>query len=156
MLQQGQAALLVLAFVAGQIGSYVHAAVERHAVCPEHGEIIHVPEHVPEHMPDHGLPGHGTDGLVPHRDSGLADEDARAEASPVVGDALRDASAASDEHAHEHCYLCPASRESLTPGPSGDALAAAIPEVAALSLPAVVATSDRARYIIAPKTSPPV
>lgn len=147
MLQQGQAALLVLAFVAGQIGSYVHAAVERHAVCPEHGEIIHVPEHVPDH---------GTHGLVPHRDSGLADEDARAEASPVVGDALRDASAASDEHAHEHCYLCPASRESLTPAPSGDALAAAMPDVVPFSLPAVVATSDRARYIIAPKTSPPV
>lgn len=145
MLQQGQAALLVLAFVAGQIGSYLHAAVERHAVCPEHGELIHVPEH--------GMPA---DGLVPHRDSGLVDEDARAEASPVVGDALRDGSAASDEHAHEHCYLCPASRESLTPGPSGNALAAAMPDVVPLSLPAVVATSDRARYIIAPKTSPPV
>lgn len=154
MLQQGQAALLVLAFVAGQIGTYVHAAVERHAVCPEHGEIIHVPEHVPDHgLPEHGASAHG---LVPHRDSGLADEDARAEASPVVGDALRDAAAASDEHAHEHCYLCPASRESLTPAPSGDALAAAMPDVVPLALPAVVATSDRARYIIAPKTSPPV
>ncbi len=139
MLQQGQAALLVLAFVVGQVGSFVHAAFERHTVCSEHGEIVHVPHGMPEH-------GHVAPGTVE-----VADAQA-----PRDLDAVRDGSAAGDEHAHEHCYLCPASRESLTPGPSGDAVAAVMPAAVRFSLPAVVATSDRARYIIAPKTSPPV
>jgi hypothetical protein len=141
MLQQGQAALLVLAFVVGQVGSFVHAAFERHTVCSEHGEIVHVPHGMPEH-------GHVAPGTP-----ALADEHARA---PRDLDAIRDGAAAGDEHAHEHCYLCPASREPLTPRPSGDALAAVMPAAVAFALPAVVATSDRARYIIAPKTSPPV
>lgn len=133
----------MLAFVVAQVGSYVHAAFERHTVCAEHGEIVHVP--------GHGLPGRMEPGRM---EPGLAR--GQAEAPREAHDALRDGSAASDEHAHEHCYLCPASRESLTPGPSGDAIAAVMPDVVPFSLPAVVATSDRARYIIAPKTSPPV
>jgi hypothetical protein len=146
-LQQGQAALLVLAFVVGQVGSFVHAAFERHAVCAEHGEIVHVPHDLPEH-------GHVAPGVPGLRGTlGLAAERAQA---PRDLDALRDGSTAGEEHAHEHCYLCPVSREPLAPGPSGDAIAAVMPAAVPLSLPAVVATSDRPRYIIAPKTSPPV
>lgn len=148
MLQQGQAALLVLAFVVGQVGSFVHAAFERHTVCSEHGEIVHVPHGTPEH-------GRVAPSTVETIDTGGTGGLANAQA-PRDLDAVRDGSAAGDEHAHEHCYLCPASRESLTPGPSGDAVAAVMPAVVPFSLPAVVTTSDRARYIIAPKTSPPV
>jgi hypothetical protein len=145
MLQQGQAALLVLAFIVGQVGSFVHAAFERHTVCSEHGEIVHVPGQGPQPGPAHDQAELGT--------IGLADEHAEA---PRDLDAVRDGSAAGDEHAHEHCYLCPASREPLTPSPSGDAIAVVMPAAVSFSLPAVVATSGRARYIIAPKTSPPV
>jgi hypothetical protein len=142
-LQQAQAALLVLAFVVGQVGSFLHAAFERHTVCAEHGEIVHVPGHA-----DGGPPGHAA------AEIGLTG--GQAEASRDARDALRDGSAASAEHAHDHCYLCPASRQPLDARPSSDAIAAVVPGVVASPLPAVVASSDRARYIIAPKTSPPV
>ena len=143
-LQQGQAALLVLAFVVGQVGSYVHAAIERHTVCPEHGEIVHAPGHDLER----GLPGHDQSEI------GLAR--GQVEAPRDALDRLRDGSAAGDEHAHEHCYLCPAAREPLTSQPSSDVIAAAMPRVLPFALPAVAAASGRARYVIAPKTSPPV
>lgn len=35
------AALLVTAFLGGQLIGLVHQSTERHAVCPEHGELIH-------------------------------------------------------------------------------------------------------------------
>lgn len=154
MLQQGQAALLVLAFVVGQVGSFVHAAVERHTVCSEHGEIVHVPHGTPaDERAAAGAPGHIAAGDVDT--AATADEQAPRDVD-VDLDVLRDGAAVGDEHAHEHCYLCPASREPLSPAPSGDAIAAVMPAAVQISLPARVATGDRARYTLAPKTSPPV
>lgn len=141
---QGQAALLALVFVASQLGSHLHAVVERHARCPEHGELIHV-----DALPLAARTGpvaamgeaHGT---APH-----------AAADTAPGHALRNDAPEADGHEHDHCYLCPVSRERLGTVPNEGALAAAVPAVVAHSLPAVAAQSGRPRYVIAPKTSPP-
>jgi hypothetical protein len=138
MIQQGQAALLALVFVAGQLGSYLHAATEHHARCPEHGELVHV------------------DALPLAATGPMATPPTGPEAVPDDADALRSGAAAADGHEHDHCYLCPVSRERLGTMPSADAIAAVMPAVVAHSLPAVVAPSGRPRYIIAPKTSPPL
>jgi hypothetical protein len=131
MLLQGQAALVALVLVASQIGSHLHAATERHARCPEHGELVHVDE----------LPRAAATSAVA--------------ASAAASDALRDTSAASDEHAHEHCYLCPASRERLAPGQDAGVIAAVLPAAVSHPLPAVASAPGQPRYVIAPKTSPP-
>lgn len=126
---QGHAALLAIVFVVSQIGSYVHAAFEDHARCPEHGELIHVDE----------LP--------------------RTSAGPVATsehDALLDASAGANDHAHEHCYLCPVSRDRTAPAAQADhGVSAEMPAVVTLAPEAVAAPGGRATYTIAPKTSPP-
>jgi hypothetical protein len=135
MILQGQAALLALVFVAGQLGSHLHAVSERHVRCPEHGELIHVDELPPAAGP-------------------MA---ATAATSPAPGDvdAVRKDASAADGHEHDHCYLCPVSRERLGTIPNAGALASVMPAVVAHSLPAVVAESGQPRYVIAPKTSPP-
>jgi hypothetical protein len=133
MILQGQAALLALVFVAGQLGSHLHAATEHHARCPEHGELVHV---------DAPLAA-GTVAMA-------------AATSPGDSDALRNAAAGVDGHEHDHCYLCPVSRERLGTTPNADAIAAVMPAVVAHSLPAMVAHGGQPRYIIAPKTSPPL
>ncbi len=139
MILQGQAALLALVFVAGQLGSHVHAVSERHVRCPEHGELIHV-----DALPLAAGPVAATAATSPA--SGTA---------PGEADALRNDASAVDGHEHDHCYLCPVSRERLGTIPNAGALAAVMPAVVAHSLPAVVAQSGRPRYVIAPKTSPP-
>lgn len=128
-LLQGQAALLVLVFVASQVGSYVHAAFENHARCPEHGELIHVDE----------LPRTAAE-VVAAGDN----------------DALLDASGDEDDHAHEHCYLCPASRDRAASSQVAHGIAASMPAVAIHAPDTAAAPGGLATYVIAPKTSPPV
>src|SRR5690606_8046906 len=122
-----------LVFVASQLGSYLHAATERHVRCPEHGELVHLAH---------------TDELPPTTGTTAA-------AGPDGADALRNGAGAGDGHEHEHCYLCPVSRERLGTVPDGSEIAVAMPAVLAHSYPAVVAQSGQPRYVIAPKTSPP-
>ncbi len=142
MILQGQAALLALMFVAGQLGSQWHALTERHARCPEHGELVHID---------------AMTGPLPATMTMTAAAVTGAEAGTAAGDAdaLRDGAAAADGHEHDHCYLCPVSRERLGMVPNAGAISAAMPAVVAHSLPAVIAQSGRQRYVIAPKTSPP-
>jgi hypothetical protein len=140
MLLQGQAALLALVFVAGQLASHLHAVSERHARCPEHGELVHVD----------ALPLAAATGPM-----AATGRDSAADTSPGDVDALRKDASAADGHEHDHCYLCPVSRERLGTVPNAGAIAAAMPAVVAHSMPAVVAQSGRPRYVIAPKTSPP-
>lgn len=127
---QGQAALLALVFVASQLAGYLHAATEHHARCPEHGELIHV------------------------------DAPAEAASRPAVATPAEDdhalRTAAADDHEHDHCYLCPVSRERLGTVPDTGALAAVLPAEIGHATPAAVAPTGRPRYIIAPKTSPPL
>ena len=143
MILQGQAALLALVFVAGQLGSQLHAVSERHARCPEHGELVHVD----------ALPLAAATGPIAATAAtgGLASDNASGEA-----DALRRDASAAEGHEHDHCYLCPVSRERLGTVPSAGAITAAMPAVVAHSLPAVLTQSGRPRYVIAPKTSPPL
>jgi hypothetical protein len=131
MILKGQAALVALVFVASQLGSYLHAATEHHARCPEHGELIHV-----------DAPAGAT----------VAVE--AADASAAEGAALR--SAGDEGHEHDHCYLCPVSRERLGTISHADAIAAATPVVIAHALPAAAMHVGQPRYVIAPKTSPPL
>jgi hypothetical protein len=131
---QGQAALLALVFVASQLGSHLHAATEHHARCPEHGELVHVEMDAPLAA----AAAAKTDGA----------------ASPE-GAALRNGAAA-EGHEHEHCYLCPVSRERLGTIPNTDTIAAAAPVAVASPQPAVVAHGGQPRYVLAPKTSPPL
>jgi hypothetical protein len=127
---QGQAALVALVFVASQLGSYLHAATEHHARCPEHGELIHVD-------------AAGGD-VVEIGDAADATE----------GAALR--SAATGDHEHDHCYLCPVSRERPGTLSHAGAIAAVTPAVIEHALPAAAAHVGQPRYLIAPKTSPPL
>src|SRR5690606_524125 len=120
-------ALIAVVFVAGNLGSLLHEATERHARCPEHGELMHVEAAAP----------------------GAAGEDARDVA------ALARPSSDSSEHEHEHCFLCPSSRERACLGPIH---AAALAPVARFAPPPARAESaPRARhvYALAPKNSPP-
>lgn len=123
------AALVVLAFVAGNLASSVHAATERHGRCPEHGEVIHFGEETPR-----------------------ADVARTESPGPVAVDAAGDAS----PHEHEHCYLCPTARERAG---LAAATVATCTVPAELPLPRhalAVAPAIADLYIIAPKTSPPV
>lgn len=138
-IQQGQAALLALVFVVSQVGSYLHAATEHHARCPEHGELVHI---------DLGAPLAAA--AAAETDRATRPDD------PDGGDALRDGAAAGEGHEHEHCYLCPVSRERLGTISNTDTILAAAPAAVASPLPAVVVHGDRPRYVLAPKTSPPL
>ena len=134
MILQAQAALLAVVFVASQVGSYLHAATEHHARCPEHGELIHV-------------------------DAPPAADTAATETAPGTthdGHALRNGTHGADSHEHDHCYLCSVSRERLGTVPSAETTAPVMAAVVAHAQPAVVAHSGQSRYVIAPKTSPPL
>jgi hypothetical protein len=144
MMLQGQAALLALVFVAGQLGSLLHAVSERHARCPEHGELVHVD----------ALPLAAATG--PMAATAATGRDTATETDLGDADALRGTASTGEGHEHDHCYLCPVSRERLGPVPNTGAIAAVTPAEVAHSLPAVVAPSGRRGYVIAPKTSPPV
>jgi len=125
-------AVVACLFVGGQIASGLHAATETHATCPEHGETIHVTDH----PADAGAPVQAS---ADHRDGASVDP------------ALPDERA----HEHEHCYLCPNTREraALT---RVDRQAPAIGDTLdPPPFPMVAAMVRGEIYVIAPKNSPP-
>jgi hypothetical protein len=128
------AALLVVA----NLVAYWHQATVVHARCAEHGELVHA-------------------------ESAGDDDHARVTASapstevPVAVAALhsRTTDAAGDDH--DHCDLCPLTREPLRLGAAVVAAARAPQAIATARAPAagtVARTIDRVRF--APKTSPPL
>jgi hypothetical protein len=127
---RGLAALVVLAFLGNSLANYIHKAVERHARCPEHGEIIHVRGELAQTAADAATP-----------------------ASP--GSHALPAAPDEDGHEHEHCYLCPTTRERLSTVSVASALLNIAPTLPRLAIHASVAPARSTIYIVAPKTSPP-
>ena len=128
LLTRSVAALILVAFVGGSLAGYFHQAVERHARCPEHGEAIHV----------------------------TAEPAATAQIAAAAGASWQRPGTEPGTHEHEHCYLCPSSRER-----SGSAAVQAWSPVALLSFPSRVEVAHSEAifseiYVLAPKTSPPV
>lgn len=123
--------VLLAAFGCLQVASLFHAATERHAVCPEHGELVHV----------------STDsGVLALAGAGDTSPETRAHAGTPTDQGAHD---------HDHCYLCPSSRVQASL-PSAETLAAAAPEAHATH--GIVATDTpiaAQRYLVAPKQSPP-
>lgn len=123
---------LVLAglYVASTAVSFAHLATTQHARCPDHGELMHVEP-------------------VTH-EAGLE------MTAPGELPTLARGGALGDPHDHDHCAVTPlgesgwAQRVSQTSAP----LLAARVDPAPLS--GDVAFVTVARYLIAPKTSPPV
>lgn len=133
-LHRGGAALLAFLFLAGNLGAVLHAAAERHARCPEHGHLIHIED----------------DAAQPHVVE--VDLDA-AESGTMV---IRSAKPTADGHDHEHCHICQISRKRALPGQATTILVAPTTELHQPRTSTVVLRADIARYILAPKTSPPV
>jgi hypothetical protein len=125
-------ALMAGFFLAAQVAISVHTATVVHAVCPEHGELIHLAGHADA---DSALRA-----AADHRPAGLEPE------APVSG-----------EHLHDICFVCTAQRAAMaltTP------LALRWREVLverAHAPPAYAAEIPPSpRYLFAPKQSPPV
>jgi hypothetical protein len=131
---KGQVALLALMFLAGNLGTFFHAATERHARCPEHGHLIHV-----------------KGDTAPEAIEALEARLAVAESGAVIGPASPD----SDDHDHDHCHLCPASRKRVLPGAGPCMPAAAATALRWDGACTHVAGTGSPLYSIAPKTSPP-
>ena len=127
------ASLLVVA----NLLSFWHQATVAHARCAEHGEIVHA--------------GHAGAGELA-RDERIA---ARGEAGHA--DELTSRSWALEGDEHDHCQVCPATRESLRLSrpvtPSAPLAAVA---VAVALAPVSIDASGVDVVRIAPKTSPPV
>ena len=128
-------AALGLLLVVVQGASLGHLLLERHEVCPEHGELIHA-----------GVAGAGH-GWGAGQPAGAESE--RAVRAPHASEAIA--------HSDDHCTalatrrelaLLPASGGELSVGPSG--------EVGTLPPRANTQHESRARYDVAPKQSPPV
>ena len=133
-LHRGGAALLTFLFLAGNLGAVLHAAVERHARCPEHGHLIHIED----------------DAAQPHSLEVVLDA---AESGTVV---IRSTESPADGHDHEHCHICQISRMRTLPGQTSSMLVAPATAQHQPHTSAVVLRADLARYTLAPKTSPPV
>jgi hypothetical protein len=127
---RGLAALVVMAFLGNSLAGYIHKAVERHARCPEHGEIIHV---------------RGELAQTP--------ADTAAAASP--GSHARPVAPDENSHEHEHCYLCPSTRERLSTVSVASVVFDTGPTLARLAVPTQAEPARADIYIVAPKTSPP-
>lgn len=132
---QGLSALLVIAFLGSSLGSFVHKATERHARCPEHGEVIHVSSASGLAAAAVELAGAPADGL------GAV---ARTPADNAAG------------HEHEHCYLCPTSRERVGLVAAHSLLLPIHAASSAATPSSHAAPPSLALYLLAPKTSPPV
>lgn len=119
--------------MASHLGALLHLAAGKHAVCAEHGELVHVDSHAagPEHGSDHD----------PLGDHALTDDPA----GPVE----------SDEH--DHCSIA-VTRAEAAFCPHVFVLRAPRPPVV-VSQPAApvecIRTPGIATYLIAPKQSPP-
>jgi hypothetical protein len=127
------AALLVVA----NLVAHWHQATVVHARCAEHGEVVHAAD--------------GLDDGADHATAAIASDQA-----PVAIAILHSRAAGSAGDDHEHCDLCPLTREPLRLGAAVAVAAPAPLAVAAARAPsaqAAVRTIDRVRF--APKTSPP-
>ena len=123
--------IAAVAFVGGQLLSGYHSLTERHVVCSEHGETLH-------------LPGQ-SETLAGDSDEQKAHSGSHVQpAEPVQGG-----------HEHEHCHLCPTSREPLAlaapVGQSFDQVA----QARQLAIPPAELPAASNLYLFAPKTSPP-
>lgn len=125
---QRQGALaLVCAFLLAQLAGFVHLALERHAVCAEHGELLHVAD--------------------------SASSSAAAGHQERTGPSLADGSSGD---AHAHCDVLPAvqPKQSVAtgaPARSIEPLASAWNRAA----PLAVAHAAVPLLLLAPKQSPP-
>jgi hypothetical protein len=116
-----------------------HQATARHAICPDHGEAIHVG-------------GHDDQEHDPEAIAGSADS---ADGRPMLSSATDPS-----EHEHEHCLLCSTSRERVSLAPRGHA-ASSLPGLAAGAAPdesvqTVAHPPPVPTYLFAPKHSPPI
>lgn len=128
------AALLAWLLVVGDLLGFAHQAGEAHAVCAEHGELVHV---------------EGTHGesIAELRDVEAESELSRAPLQPH-----------DDEHGMaDHCRACAAAHDPVTVAVSdrGPERAAEV-ELARVEAPIVRDVPRPAVYRAAPKTSPPV
>jgi hypothetical protein len=131
------AALLVVA----NLIAYWHQATVVHARCAEHGELVHTAPPAGAHPGDHGPATVGAADVESGHDH-------------VVAIASRSWTA-DDEH--DHCQLCPLTRESPRLG-APPAISAPPLTAAPRSVAAITAAPDVSRDLVrfAPKTSPPV
>ena len=141
------AVLLAWIFLVGNVGSFIHAATERHARCPEHGHLIHV---------DDGATDSAAEAALAARTVIVSVDPAGPRFAGAAPAFVATTSPDGAEHEHEHCHLCPASRK-WTLHAAGSV--AHVPHTAvvrwhALDTEARLASSTL--YAIAPKTSPPV
>lgn len=134
------AATLLVAFLA-VLGGPLHMLVVRHAVCPEHGELLHVAADAPPPL-SCGLPSHGS--AAERSRAGRGSEGPGYTGAP--GGA---------EVEHTTCDVALLGRESFVPSaPSAGEVSAAPSVVAALGDQTLVHVSFP-RFLLAPKQSPP-
>jgi predicted cobalt transporter CbtA len=123
-------AVLVL-FVIGSIASSLHMALVRHAVCAEHGEVVHVAPAAP----------------APGCDSALHEHDSRQWSSTP--------SDSSD--AHDHCPVALQARErGLAWTPTRAVVQKHGPPLVRTCAPSYAPVPTLSRLFFAPKHSPPV
>jgi hypothetical protein len=123
---------VALLCVAVQGASITHLLLTRHAVCLEHGELVHAD--------DEALAASRS--LTPPAATGLAIGSAR--------------SSAAAEHADEHCAVLATRREYAILSAPAQALAAPLASKdAAAPTSGTPRGEGRARYDVAPKQSPP-
>jgi hypothetical protein len=131
-LRKALAASVALLCVAIQGASITHLLLTRHAVCLEHGELVHADDATL-------AGGHDLTATAP---TGVAIGSAR-------GSAVT-------EHADEHCAVLATRREYAILSAPAQVLADRVAgSDGALSPPAAPLAEGRARYDVAPKQSPP-
>jgi hypothetical protein len=135
------AALTVLSFALGNLGSLVHQATTTHTRCAEHGELIHGEQPVPD---DHAGPALELE---------LADDRvARPSSDPAR---LRGLPPAAGHDEHEHCFVTAPTRERADPAAHATVDLAPACERSPLALADNPGSAGRPLYQTAPKTSPP-
>jgi hypothetical protein len=134
------AGALTLCAMAGQFASVAHLAVVRHAVCLEHGELVHEDDR--SRVAGASARG-GRDGRA--NDSRANDAHASLQASEPSNAA----------HGHDHCGVAAHRRDSVVL--RAPALGVALSGTVALvrSAEARERASGRAIFHVAPKCSPP-
>lgn len=127
------AALIASLVVLGHISASAHLLFSRHAICPEHGEIIHLDEETSSAT------------LV----TPVAKTDSAASFSSRTD-------GQSAGHSHDHCLLISHRRERATLSLSQISLCVATPRVGGAYLPQDVPRPPSiAIFRLAPKNSPP-
>ena len=115
-------------FLAGQLSSFTHLLLVRHATCPEHGELVHLEQ--------------PTTRLAPR---------AVDDAEPYVALAAEVA-----DHDHDHCLVCSARREARPAQAVGAALKVAARWLEARPFKHGPSSRCGAEVLrLAPKSSPP-